>query len=256
MSRIDFSPLGWGRVVVWTVFGTLGCIATAILLDSSTFGQLPTAERQRSIISDILITLVVAGPFIFFFATKLRDLAIAHHKLAVYASTDSLTEVLSRGAFTALVDAYLGDVRTQQESGALLVIDVDYFKRINDNFGHDRGDEALRLIAMTIRSALRSGDLVGRMGGEEFGVFLPGASHARAEMAAERIRRAINEAEFLPDGIKRELSVSVGGATFDRQVPFTTLYHAADQRLYVAKQSGRNRVAVVALGEQPVSAAA
>jgi diguanylate cyclase (GGDEF)-like protein len=87
------------------------------------------------------------------------------------------------------------------------------------------------------------------MGGEEFGVFLPGASHSRAEMAAERIRKAINDAEFLPDGIKRELSVSVGGATFDRQVPFTVLYRAADQRLYAAKKSGRNRIAMAAIGE-------
>jgi hypothetical protein len=111
LSRIDFSPLGWGRVALWTVFGTLGCMCAAVFLDSTTFGGLSIAERQRSISTDILVTLVVAGPFIFFFATKLRDLAIAHHKLAVYASTDSLTEVLSRGAFTTLVDAYLGDVR-------------------------------------------------------------------------------------------------------------------------------------------------
>jgi diguanylate cyclase (GGDEF)-like protein len=231
------------------VGGTLGCTCAAILLDSTTLGQLGQAERLRSIISDIVITLVVAAHFIFFFASKLRELAIAHHKLAILASTDSLTEVLSRGAFTTLVDAYLGDVRMQQESGALLVIDVDHFKRINDSFGHDRGDEALRLIAATIRGTVRSVDLVGRMGGEEFGVFLPGASHSRAKMAAERIRKAISEAEFLPGGVQRKLSVSVGGATFDRQVPFSTLYRAADQRLYVAKQSGRNRVALAAIGE-------
>lgn len=255
LGKLDFSPLGWGRVVMWTVFGTFGCMCAAIVLDSLTFGHLPMAERDRSILTDIGVTLVVAGPFIFFFASKLRELAIAHHELALLASRDSLTEVLSRGAFTTLVDAYLGDVRMQQESGALLVIDVDHFKRINDNFGHDRGDDALRLIASTIRGALRSVDLVGRMGGEEFGVFLPGASHSRAEMAAERIREAISAAEFLPDGVKRLLSVSVGGATFDRQVPFTVLYHAADQRLYVAKQSGRNRVAVIALGESVAAAA-
>jgi diguanylate cyclase (GGDEF)-like protein len=242
-------------VVLWTGFGTLGCTFASILLDSLTFGDMDQSQRLRSIISDIVITLLVAAPFIFFFASKLRELAIAHHKLAILASTDSLTEVLSRGAFTTLVDAYLGDVRMQQESGALLVVDVDHFKRINDSFGHDRGDEALRLVAATIRGAIRSVDLVGRMGGEEFGVFLPGASHNRAEMAAERIRKAISETDFLPDGVKRELSVSVGGATFDRQVPFMTLYRAADQRLYAAKQSGRNRVAMAAIGEAVQAAA-
>jgi len=252
---MDFSPLGWGRVAAWTVFGTLGCMAAVLALDSTTFGDLSATQRQRSILSDIIITLLVAGPFIFFFASKLRELAIAHHKLAIYASTDSLTEVLSRGAFTTLVDAYLADVRMQYESGALLVIDVDYFKRINDNFGHDRGDEVLRLVAATIRGALRSVDLVGRMGGEEFGVFLPGASHSNAETAAERIRKAISETEFLSDGGERKLSVSVGGASFDRQVPFSTLYRAADQRLYAAKQSGRNRVALTAIGSATQAAA-
>ncbi len=191
--------------------------------------------------------IAIAGPFIFFFASKLRELAIAHHKLAVHASTDSLTSVLNRGAFTTLVDAYLGDVREHERSGALLVIDVDHFKRINDSFGHERGDEALRLIAQAIKGVLRSHDLVGRMGGEEFGVFMPGTSPRNAEIAAERIRQAISEVEFWPDGRRRRLSVSVGGTSFAGEVPFTALYREADRRLYEAKDLGRNRVAFSAM---------
>jgi len=241
---------------MWTLFGSLGCIVAAVLLDSTTFTHVSEAERTRSLLTDVFVPLIIAAPLLYYFSSKLRELAIAHHKLALLASTDSLTEVLNRGAFTTLVDAYLDDVRDSEASGALLVIDVDYFKRINDSLGHDRGDEALRLIAGTIKDAVRSVDLVGRMGGEEFGVFLPGASPGRAESAAERIRQAISDANFLPDGERRPLSVSVGGATFSHQVQFSALYRAADQRLYAAKEAGRNRVLFSALDEAMPQAAA
>ena len=248
-GRVDFSARGWGRVALWTVFGTLGCMAAAMLLDSLSFDRLSAAERERSLLTDVFVTIAIAGPFIFFFASKLRELAIAHHELAAHASVDSLTSVLNRGAFTTLVDAYLTQVRAAERiaGGALLVIDVDHFKRINDSFGHDRGDEALRLLAQAIKGVLRGHDLVGRMGGEEFGVFLPATSSLNAEIAAERIRQAINELEFLPDGRRRRLTVSVGGASFAGEVPFTALYREADRRLYEAKDLGRNRVAFSAM---------
>jgi len=144
---------------MWTLFGSLGCIVAAVLLDSTTFTHVSEAERTRSLLTDVFVPLIIAAPLLYYFSSKLRELAIAHHKLALLASTDSLTEVLNRGAFTTLVDAYLDDVRDSEASGALLVIDVDHFKRINDSLGHDRGDEALRLIAGTIKDAVRSVDL-------------------------------------------------------------------------------------------------
>jgi diguanylate cyclase (GGDEF)-like protein len=91
------------------------------------------------------------------------------------------------------------------------MIDADNFKSINDLFGHDAGDEALTIIARSIRTILRAGDLVGRMGGEEFGVYLPDVDQRGAEAVAERIRRSVNLAVFAPDGQQRSLSVSIGG---------------------------------------------
>ncbi len=186
-------------------------------------------------------------PLLLFFTSKLRDLAIAGEKLTIYAATDTLTGVLNRGAFSTLVDAYLNDIRSrerQSQAGALLVVDADNFKSINDPFGHDRGDEALRMIANSIKSMLRAPDLVGRLGGEEFGVFLPGSG----TRAGRNGRRA-----YPPDGVRDQLetggkphrlSVSIGGAAFDRSIAFHDLFRLADQQLYAAKQSGRNRVAV------------
>jgi diguanylate cyclase (GGDEF)-like protein len=187
----------------------------------------------------------------------MRELAIANAKMSILASTDSLTAVLNRGAFTMLVEAYLNDARTQahETQGALLIIDADHFKTINDTYGHDRGDEALKIIAGAIQGVLRGADIVGRIGGEEFGVFLPGATPRTTETFAERIRTSVNVAEFTPAGSKPvELSVSVGGATFARRVGFTDLFRAADERLYDAKRMGRNRVSLTTIG--PVAVAA
>jgi len=91
---------------------------------------------------------------------------------------------------------------------------------------------------------LRAPDLVGRLGGEEFGVFLPGAGRDQAESVAERIRQTVNTASFAPAGSAHPLSVSVGGAVFDRALPFADLFRVADQQLYAAKQRGRNRVSL------------
>jgi diguanylate cyclase (GGDEF)-like protein len=249
--KIDWSARGWARVFLVTVGGALGCVAVALTVDSFSFMNLPAAERVRPILINILLPIALAMPLLFFFMSKLRELAIAHHKLQIVASTDSLTAVLNRGAFTMLVDAYLGRVEEQETAykGALLVIDADHFKAINDRYGHDRGDDALKIIARAIESTLRGADIVGRIGGEEFGVFLPGSTPQQAQGVAERIRKAIADAEFTPDGSRAELSVSVGGVSFNHNVPFTELYRLADQRLYQAKQAGRNRVALMTMAE-------
>lgn len=243
-KHLDLSPRGWGRVALWTVLGTSVCVAVTLFVDYLNFVHLNEAQQSRALLVDILLPMVLAVPSLLFLTMKLRELAIAHERLTVVASTDSLTSVLNRGAFTTLVDAYLHNVHERQASGALLVLDADNFKSINDSFGHGKGDEALRIIAQSIKSMLRTSDLVGRIGGEEFGIFLPGADPLRAEAVAERIRRAINDAEFRPDGKPRKLSVSVGGAVFDQEISFSDLFRIADQQLYVAKQNGRNRVAV------------
>jgi diguanylate cyclase (GGDEF)-like protein len=242
---LDFSPRGWGRVILWTVFGTIGCVAVALYVDSFNFANLDRNELTRSVLVDIFLPIGLAVPMLLFLTIKMRELAIAHYEIAKLASMDSLTSVLNRGAFTTLVEGYLHHVRQELDaSGALLVVDADNFKSINDRFGHDRGDEALQIIARSIRGMLRSTDIVGRMGGEEFAVFLPGASPEQAEVVAERIRTSVASAAFEPNGKRTDLSVSVGGAVFEQRLPFGELFRIADQQLYMAKNSGRNRVLV------------
>lgn len=245
MSRIDFSRKSWVRVIALTILGTLCCIMVALIYDSYSFAE----GRWRwggNPINNVIIPLLLAPPFLLFLLGKLRELAIANERLMQIASTDGLTSCLSRAAFTTLVDAYLEKFATmndERHQGALLVLDVDHFKSVNDRFGHDVGDEALRIIVGSIRETVRDIDLVGRMGGEEFGVFLPGVSPVDTATVAQRILRTVAATNFAPGGISCPLSVSIGGATFagSPATDFATLYKVADRRLYDAKYNGRNR---------------
>lgn len=243
---LDRHPLtrnGWGRVIFGTILGTLACIAIALFVDSFNFMTLDPAGRDRAILTNILLPTFLAAPMLFFLLSKLRELAIAHERLAIIAATDSLTSLLNRGAFVRLADTWLQH-QSGQAYGGLLMVDADNFKAINDRYGHEHGDEALQLIAGAIRSVLRAEDGVGRIGGEEFGIILPGANRAQTEALAERVRDAVRAAPFLPDGAPYRLTVSVGGVFFDAPLAFRDLFRIADQQLYRAKREGRDRVAL------------
>jgi len=244
--KLDLSPESWGRVILSTVLGTSICVAAAVYVDSFNFANMDDAGRVRALLTDVVLPIVLAVPMFLFFTGKLRELAIAHRHLTIYASTDGLTQVMNRAAFSTLVDAYLKDVHASagRAGGALLIIDADNFKAVNDRYGHDRGDEALIAIAAAIKAMLRAPDIVGRLGGEEFGVFLPGANADQAERVAERIRASVSATAFAPAGTPHELSVSVGGAVFAATLPFADLFRVADRQLYAAKQHGRNRVEI------------
>jgi diguanylate cyclase (GGDEF)-like protein len=247
-GRLDLSAQGKPRVYILTAVGTLICILAAFAIDSYSF-ETHTWRLGTNPINNLIIPLVVAPPFFWFLLSKLRELSAAHRELMDVASTDALTSCLNRRAFTALVDGYLERVEKEAiRPGALLVLDVDHFKAVNDNFGHDRGDEALKLIASTIRAAVRDIDLVGRLGGEEFAVFLPSTDPSRTAIVADRIRAAVGAADFAPDGHSYRLSISVGGATFAQRTTFSDLYRTADERLYAAKNAGRDRIDITPFG--------
>jgi diguanylate cyclase (GGDEF)-like protein len=241
---------GWSGVARWTFLGTLGCVLVSVAFNAVMFDDLGTRAQWRSIMSATVLPIVLGLPLFFYMSMRLRGLALSNLRLGLVARTDSLTSCLNRGAFTAKVTTLLAHT-DPRPSGTLLMIDADNFKAINDLYGHDAGDEALTIIARAIRSTLRAGELVGRMGGEEFGVYLPGVDHHGAEISAERIRHSVNLAIFSPDGRPRQLSVSIGGAVFEGSASFSELFRIADQRLYNAKEAGRNRVTIVHATDYP-----
>lgn len=242
--KIDFSPTCKARVAAETVGGTLFCIAAALLVDSVRFDEMTEAEFHYALAVNTLLPTVLAAPLLWLLLNKMRQLAIAHRELGIVASTDNLTQVPNRGAFRQLVDDCLRQSGDRQATGdgAFFIIDADHFKAINDRFGHQNGDAALKIIARTIQDSIRQDDIVGRIGGEEFGVFLPKTGMEQAVLVAERIRRNISRIEFPPDVPVQRLSVSVGGAAFERQVAYEDLFRVADECLYAAKAGGRNQV--------------
>ena len=168
----------------------------------------------------------------------------AERELELMATTDSLTGLANRRQF--MVQAENERARTVRYGGQLsvLALDLDYFKTVNDSFGHQAGDLVLQQVARVCRESLREIDLVGRIGGEEFSVLLPQTSSQQAMNTAQRIRHTLaNTQVTLEDSQTIRFTVSVGVATMGHDVvDLDTLLDHADQALYAAKRAGRNRV--------------
>lgn len=162
--------------------------------------------------------------------------------LRVVASRDDLTGLLNRKAFLDLAAEQLADRAITRGSGTLILADLDHFKSVNDTYGHAAGDLALQSFAEACTDTVRSTDLVGRYGGEEFVLLLPGTSAERAEMIAEEISKRLAAA---PTAEEMEMpTVSYGISTYDAgTTDVDELIAAADGALYAAKSLGRNRVA-------------
>lgn len=172
-----------------------------------------------------------------------RELQDLNRRLEQIALTDDLTGLPNRrSAMAELRRCWAASDRHKQPMACLLV-DVDYFKRINDTHGHDTGDEVLRAVADRLRAAARKNELVCRLGGEEFVVLCEFTDRAAAETCGERLRAAIEAAPVAFDGFRHGVTVSVGvaGRTEATRHP-EQLLKAADQAVYRAKQAGRNRV--------------
>ncbi|WP_378947531.1 diguanylate cyclase [Mesorhizobium sp. ANAO-SY3R2] len=168
-------------------------------------------------------------------------------KLSHQANHDSLTGALSRGAFMRRGEAKLRQLSRTSRNAALLMLDIDHFKRINDRLGHAAGDKALQEFFRVVSSVLREDDLFGRTGGEEFAALLPRTDPIEAAAIAERIRLAVETARItVASGERLRLTVSIGVAAqaAAKVAHFDDLLLAADRALYEAKAAGRNTVRI------------
>lgn len=175
----------------------------------------------------------------------LKDLArivIDELELRAMARTDSLTGLLTRRAFWAEASRELERASRHTRAFSLLVMDIDHFKRINDTFGHDAGDRALRAAARIAQNELRGVDILGRLGGEELIAALPDTASPGAVEVAERLRQAIAAGDLIGDGRTR-VTISIGVATArSTNSGVDDLVKRADRYLYAAKKGGRNCV--------------
>lgn len=168
-------------------------------------------------------------------------------ELTRLANTDLLTGIATRRVFFTRLEEELKRSKRTHGDLSILILDLDHFKKLNENYGEDSGDMVLQGVTKIINACLRETDLAARLGGEEFGVILPDTPAQGAFWVAERIRSSVAKEHFTSlDGKLMGTTVSVGvaGARFDENMDAMRLFKAADTRLYIAKHTGRNQVSM------------
>ena len=162
------------------------------------------------------------------------------------AELDALTGIANRKTFDEKLHEAGNDAARTRTPVTLIMVDIDHFKRFNDNYGHQFGDEVLRLVARVLREGTKGRDIVARYGGEEFAVILPETPLESGLIVAEQLRENISRRDIIHKGSGEKLgriTMSLGVATFRPGEPLSALIARADQALYHAKRSGRDRVA-------------
>lgn len=245
--RLPWSQLliAWGGITVGlaTVFAATGA-AVAVPAGTPEQAALSVVWVSLSLGRCALLGLYGAG-LRRQLVQERRALADATGRLERLAMRDPLTGALNRRAIMGVLDAAIDEADPQLEPVAIALVDLDHFKAVNDRFGHPVGDDVLRRFVTIASRTLRLSDRIGRWGGEEFLVVLPGASGLEgARLVAERLRESVAQYtwhEFAP-GL--ELTVSVGVALAGPLTTADALLHRADLALYRAKRDGRDRVCV------------
>lgn len=201
-------------------------------------------NMQNTMISIRLgVTFMTLGPLTVATINSVRNNLL--RSLEHAANHDYLTNALTRGAFVSRASETLSRVLAKRQSAALLMLDIDHFKPINDRYGHAVGDQVLATFARSVAAALRESDVYGRIGGEEFAVFLPNTTEAAALEVAQRIRASIeNVVTPLENGRALRVTVSIGlaHARPDFDATLDQLLRLADKAMYAAKEGGRNQV--------------
>jgi len=230
---------------------TLGCFASAALL----YQSLCAGDQAYAIAYSVSALVPLAfSTYLALHASFQNELLVklnrqleqahgelqsSNQKLFEYAETDPMTGLANRRRFFRK----LSDISDRVGPNTIAVIDVDYFKQLNDNYGHEAGDRALVLIADIIRKRSKFGDTVARIGGEEFAILMPSTNEKEAYRIAESIRQEIALAIFKPDEeIPYQLTVSIGLSTkIDRFGDDRQLLRDADLSMLEAKREGKNR---------------
>lgn len=173
-----------------------------------------------------------------------RDLQEANEKLQILAVTDSLTKIKNRGAIIGRLTEELSRSKRENVPIGLIMLDIDHFKMINDKFGHVAGDKVLVEIASRLQNACRPYDVIGRYGGEEFLVLLPGTDENETFRIADRLHDSVRATAVEVGGDELWVTVSVGAGSLlpEESVEECQLIRAVDEALYKAKESGRDRV--------------
>jgi diguanylate cyclase len=237
--------------------GTLFCVAiTGAVIALYLVADLPVKMPSGSTLErlGVLLTFAVTLARIMFiniFASQMRDnlfrrsvqLEAAYKRIEELAELDELTGAHNRRSIMRLLDREIVRARHADGGCTVALIDLDWFKRINDRFGHLVGDEVLRTFAITIFANIRAVDKFGRFGGEEFLLLLPDTSHDQAMRLLDRLRMIVETLDWSAFSTGLSVTISAGVTTLGPDDEAESLLARADSALYAAKESGRNRIA-------------
>jgi diguanylate cyclase (GGDEF)-like protein len=196
------------------------------------------------LIAAVALLTVLLSVIIYISRHFVRDLKKSEGRLVELATTDALTGILNRGEGIRRFEQEISRSLRKQQPLSIILIDIDYFKKINDNFGHLTGDRAIRLIAGRLVATLRSYDIICRYGGEEFLVVLPATELQKTLEIAERLRSLVEATTVSAKGTGTSinLTISLGVASLQPGDSLDGLVYRADNALYIAKEEGRNQV--------------
>lgn len=229
--------IGWYRIAI-TEEGMLGAASFAGA------GSGLMVATVCLLASGMLYSFLVIHPRLKTVRTRGFHLDQLAEKLKRQTITDPLTGMHNRRYFEEALKGYLGEFNREGASLGLLIFDLDHFKSVNDNFGHDVGDMVLKEVALRMRAICREYDVVARLGGEEFALITPHAGRKDLIGIAERYRKMVEALRIRHENVIIQPTISIGVATNEEgSETFDTLYRAADSKLYEAKQAGRNRYA-------------
>lgn len=228
----------WYQSCLVTLAAVLGSDTLTLAFYSIFFSD----RLALDLVLTALITVIVAFPIAWLFMDQHAKVDRLARELRVVSQTDSLTRLANRREFMTSVGAALSASDRPTGAGTVLFIDADHFKRINDTYGHGVGDEVLANLGEVIRDSVRFQDVAARIGGEEFAVFLRLADLDAAQRVAERIRIKTHEISDMMDLGEIGITVSIGIARHRKGQNLEDVLRAADRSLYVAKETGRDRI--------------
>lgn len=235
-------------------FGSIGVtIVASLLAICASIGMTAIyglAVKGEILHSDLMIgflsSATVAPLIIYWLATLSYELYKSEQRLSSLSQKDPLTGAYNRRYFDEQAAVECARSHRYSQSLAVLMMDLDKFKLVNDTYGHAAGDEVLKALVKTSSLALRKSDILARYGGEEFVVLLPHAHLAEAIMLAERLRKGISEIAISYEEHTLKVTISIGVSTLaETEANVVAMLSRADQALYQAKANGRNRVETV-----------
>ena len=210
----------------------------SLQVNGSNLGDLILTRAKRFSANDLQLIESLTGSLV----CPIRN-AFLYREAQLASLKDPLTQIGNRAAFNTAIDREASLAQRHNQALSIMVIDIDYFKRINDSYGHSTGDTVLINIAKTLLECCRESDTSYRFGGEEFVIILYQTDVSGSAMIAERIRKTIESNAIESNSNLIDLTVSIGIATMQASETPTELFNRADKALYTAKANGRNQVA-------------